>query len=176
MDIDFGDTWPSTIFVHYLKNLDALVVMAEEAERERSSSLLQARLVPDMFPFGQQVSTAVSFSLRALCPLVNRPVPEIEQPENFVQLRDLIEDAVHFLQQLEGAELEGFEGRIVSTRAGLADRAFKGRDFLIGYALPNFLFHYSMAYAILRSEGLPVGKQNFDGFHEYPPGFSFTGQ
>lgn len=176
MDVDFGDTWPSTIFVHYLKNLDALVVMAEEAERERSSSLLQERLAPDMFPFFQQVSTAVSFSLRALCPLANRPVPEVEQPENFAQLRDLIEGAIHFLQQLEDAELEGFEGRAVSTRAGFADWAFKGRDFLVGYALPNFLFHYSMAYAILRSEGLSIGKRDFDGFHEYPSGFNFSRQ
>jgi hypothetical protein len=57
--------------------------------------------------------------------------------------------------------------------AGLSERRLCGRDFLLLYAFPNFLFHLCMAYAILRQQGAAIGKQDFDFFHVYPEGFFF---
>ena len=166
---------PVRFFIHYLKNLAAMVGRVEKAGVE-SSDLLQARLAGDMFPLAQQVSTAVSFSLRAVCPLVGLDIPDLGDAKSCTDLRRTIGAAIECLQQIEAEAFAGFERKTVRTRAGFADLSFTGGDYLRLYAQPNFLFHYSMAYAILRANGVALGKQDFDGFHTYPEGFSFPGQ
>ncbi|MBB3062469.1 DUF1993 family protein [Microbulbifer rhizosphaerae] len=117
----------------------------------------------------------MSLSLRALCPLARIDLPRLAEAGDYAQQGSLVEQAIAFIRKILQEAYEGFEERPVSVRAGFADLDSNGRDFLSLYALPNFLFHYSMTYAILRVEGVPIGKRDFDAFHDYPVGFTFSG-
>ena len=75
------------------------------------------------------------------------------------------------MEALDPAAFAGAETRRIRHRAGFADLDQSGADFLHLYGMPNFLFHASMAFAILRANGVAVGKADFDGLHDYPPGF-----
>ncbi len=88
----------------------------------------------------------------------------------------LIDRTRRFVRKLPSASFQNLENRPVTTKAGFAERRFSSWEYLHLYTIPNFLFHYSMAYAILRVNGVAVGKRDFDGFHEYPPGFTLPGQ
>ena len=72
------------------------------------------------------------------------------------------------LQALQPSQYVGGESRVLESQAGNARVSLPAPEFLLQYALPNFFFHLSMAYAILRSQGVPIGKAQFDGFHDYP--------
>ncbi len=74
---------------------------------------------------------------------------------------------------LEPAEFEGAEVRRIRHRAGFAQLDQDGASFLHLFGMPNFLFHTAMAFAILRSQGIEIGKADFDGLHDYPHGFRF---
>ena len=168
-------SWPVKFFLHYLKNLSTILSCAEIAQEKGGCArgLIDARLAPDMFPLRQQAATAISFSVRALCPLVDLDPPNLGNAEDFLMLRQQVEQVVDFLEGIPPNKFEGFETRAVKTTAGFAEHHFSGRDFLVNYAIPNFLFHCSMVYAILRVNGVELSKGDFDAFHEYPAGFSF---
>ncbi|WP_250463491.1 DUF1993 family protein [Microbulbifer litoralis] len=161
---------PVAVFLYYLHKLSAL---SERARDMDDGELLQARLAPEMFPLGQQITTAVSFAPRTLCPLAKLEVPDLGCAGTFAEIRALIQRTEDFIRQIPESAFADFEAREVTVTAGFAERVFTGDDFLDLYGVPNFLFHYAMAYAILRAAGIPVGKGDFDGFHEYPVGFSF---
>lgn len=168
------------ILQHYLKRLHATLDIAKaHAYRCGSpeSALLGARLTDGMFLFAQQVSTACGFALRACCPLLHIDVPEIAGGDKtFEQLQDRIAGTLQFLKTLPAERISDAEDAIITTTAGFAQREFTGRDYVLCYALPNFFFHLSMAHAILRMQGVAIGKQDFDGYHAYPAGFSFPEQ
>lgn len=77
------------------------------------------------------------------------------------------------LEGLDPAAFAGAAARRIRHRAGFADLEQDGGAFLHLFGMPNFLFHTTMAFAILRAEGLEIGKADFDGLHDYPPGFRF---
>lgn len=174
MQVDSAD--PRKFFLHYLQQLAGLVERGEsysESSRTRPDSMLDARLAPDMFPFSQQVSTAAEFALRALYPLADRDIPDLGSPSTYAQLREVVRHSHSLVQELPVDSLQDFSSKSIVTRAGFTNRKFSGWDYLHLYTIPNFLFHYSTAYAILRASGVPLGKRDFDGYHDYPPGFSF---
>lgn len=159
------------VFLHYLDRLAGLVDTSEIQARERgidAAELLAARLAPDMLPFSTQVEIAANFALRACFPLAGLPVPPYgEFPATFDGLRARIARVVTLLGALDPSAFNGAESRVHESRAGNALVSLKGAEFLSLYALPNFFFHVTTAYAILRSRGLAVGKEQFDGFHDY---------
>jgi hypothetical protein len=164
---------PVPVLTHYLQQADALLVKLSTAGAE-GRALLDARLAPDMLPFANQMTTVVNFSLRIACPLAGRPVPAWERPETSLEsLRHYIAQGSTFLQTLTEADFIGAEARVIDDRAGFADLSLPAAEFLYHYALPNFYFHWSMAFAIARAHGFSVGKMDFDGYHQYPHGFSF---
>lgn len=167
---------PRVFFLHYLQQLAGLVghaVAHGDSSGEGPEALMQERLAPDMFPFSQQVSTAAAFAVRALCPLADAETPDLGQAQNSTELLALISRAESIVAGISQESLQGLERREINTAAGFAGRCFGGWEYLYLYAIPNFLFHMSLAYGILRSRGIAVGKADFDGFHQYPPGFSF---
>ncbi len=159
------------VFGRYLERLDGLVIIAAAYVADRGlpeAALLEARLAQDMLPFEAQVRMAAGFPLRTLRPLVPR-LPELEFPQaaSFANLRDDIAAALGAIEMVEPADLDGREAEIVTDRAGLADIALPAACFVVDYALPNMLFHLSIAYAIARWEGVRLGKADFDGWHRY---------
>lgn len=148
------------VFRHYLARVAEMV---EKAGPEA----LETRLA-DSFPAGQQFATAAGYSLRIACPLAGREVPDLPSA-----LGPRLAVARAMLGAMTAAEFEGAEDRIIRHRAGFAELEQTGAEFLYLYGLPNFFFHLTMGYAALRSAGVPLGKADFDGFHSYPPGFSF---
>ncbi len=165
------------VFLHYLDRLEALVTLAARHDRERpaGASLLHASLAPGMFAFAQQVQVAAGFAVRACCPLLEIEAPPLAGGDaSWAQLHARIGAVRDFLGGIDAQRMNAGARRALNTVAGQASPSFDGADFVLRYALPNFFFHLSMAYAILRQEGLPVGKQDFDGYHAYPAGFSFV--
>lgn len=160
------------VFSRCLRQLGALVDIARR-HAARSGidprTLLDARLAPSMFPFALQVDIAAQFSLRACAPLAQLDVPDFGEPSrSFDDLAARIERSLAFLSGIDPWHMEGAETRTCTSRAGEALVSLPGREFLLQYAMPNFFFHMTTAYAILRQQGVPVGKGNFDGFHVYP--------
>jgi uncharacterized protein len=130
--------------------------------------LLQARLAPDMLPLGVQVEIAVNFVFRACAPLAGKTVPPFgEHRESLAKLQARVEAAQAFLHTLQPEDFAAAAQRTIHDPAGETTVALDGSTFLQQYALPNFFFHLSMVYALLRQHGLPLSKGDFDGWHVY---------
>lgn len=153
------------IFCRSLRRLSAMLDQLDSRPQ-----ILTARLHPDMLPFAAQVNAAISFSLRGCCPLAGREVVSFNDGDS---LRQQVARTIAYLEAIPEQAFEGSGERLCRDRAGFADIALPGDEFLHLYILPNFYFHFSMAYAIARSCGAPIGKGDFDGYHAYAPGFSF---
>jgi hypothetical protein len=124
---------------------------------------LDAALAPDMPPFGDQIAFAASFARRSVLPLLDGPFdPDLDWVVSEPSLRDLLSTT-----RLEIVAAEGGVRARVAHRAGEAELDQSADDYLVTFALPNLWFHVTMAYAILRARGAPVGKADFDGFHVY---------
>lgn len=159
------------VFLRYLERLEGFVDAAEAFARTDGRSideLLAARLSPDMLGFERQVMVAVNFTLRACFPLAGEPIPPYgEFPATTAGLRARAQAAASLLRTLAPARFDDAHARILESQAGLALVRLPAAQFLFEYALPNFFFHVTAAYAILRSQGVPLGKRDFDGFHAY---------
>ena len=126
-----------------------------------------------MFTFAQQVRSAVDFALRMALPLCGHEVPVPPSASNDLSdLRGRIATARSALD-LPDAAFAGAAERHFSERAGFADLDLDASDFVLRFGLPNFWFHLTTAYALMRAAGVDVGKADIDGLHDYPPGFSF---
>jgi len=160
------------VLVHYLRQL---LQMLDKAAAHGGPALLQGRLAPDMFTLGQQVQIAAGFAQRAVAPLVGAEPPSLGEGDapDLAALRRRVAAALAFVGGLAPAQFEAAPA-LLRTRAGEAWLEFVPLDFLRLYALPNFFFHLGMAYALLRQQGVPLGKPDFDGWHQYPAGFSFV--
>ncbi len=160
------------VFLRYLDRLLVFVEAAEEFARVHQRSigeLLTAKLAPNMLAFEQQVLIATNFTLRAAFPLAGEPVPPYgEFPPTVAGLRARAEHAASLLRSLQPAQFVDAEARVLESQAGDALVSLPATEFLFHYALPNFFFHVTAAYAVLRSQGVPLGKEHFDGFHSYP--------
>ncbi|MFZ5709967.1 MAG: DUF1993 family protein [Pseudomonadota bacterium] len=157
------------VFRHYIGRIEGLAARARGRE-----GLMQARLAPDMFGFGQQVATALRLSLRVSFPLAGQPVPpDPALGTDAAGLAERIALTRSALDALDPAAFAGAEGRTIRHAAGFAELEQDGATFLHLFGMPNFLFHTGMAFAILRANGVAIGKADFDGQHDYPPGFRF---
>ena len=156
-----------------LMRLDGMLGRVADWDADRLQALLGSRLAPDMFTFAQQVRTAVQFALRIALPLADQPLPE--PPSATPDLDDLRRRiaAARGALDLPDVAFEGASTRRYRERAGFADLDLGAADFLVRFGLPNFWFHLTTAYALLRAAGAEVGKADIDGLHDYPPGFSF---
>ena len=135
------------------------------ARGEPEAALIEARLAPDMLPFGYQVKSVAEHS-RGSIEGVRAGVysPSLDPwPESMAGLSAKLNDADAFLAALDPAELDGFVGRDMRVEFKGRRRDFAGEDFLLSFAQPNFYFHAATAYDILRAQGLAIGKRDFMG-------------
>ncbi len=151
--------------------LGALADVLEKAEAHAQASkydagaLLQARLFPDMFPLIKQVQIATDFAKGASARLAAVDVPRYEDNEQtFAELQQRISKTLGFIESLPQEAFADAEGRAITHGAGERARYFdSGESYLTGFVLPNFYFHVTSAYAILRHNGVPIGKRDFLG-------------
>lgn len=159
------------VFQRYLRQL-SLMLDAAQAEvtkgRVDEAQLLEARLAPDMLPLHLQVQIAAGFVLRACAPLQGLPVPPLGSPApGLAGLQALLRERQSDLDALPAEAFRNAEARVIDSDAGRAQLQLPVTEFLQHFALPNFFFHLSCAYALLRQSGVPLGKQDFDGLHRY---------
>jgi hypothetical protein len=155
------------VFKQILGSLSAILDQAETHAAERKidpNALLQFRLYPDMFPFTRQIQVAADFAKGAAARLAGVPVPAFDDNEHsFAELKARIAKTLAFIDSLPKAQFEGSEERAISTGSGDKVRHFTGQTYLVHYALPHFYFHATAAYAILRHNGVAIGKKDFIG-------------
>ncbi|MDP5238722.1 DUF1993 domain-containing protein [Uliginosibacterium sp. 31-16] len=154
-------------FVAQLKALDAILGKAEAHTTARKidpSELLTARLYPDMFAFTRQVQIACDFAKGTVARLAGVEVPGYTDTEqSFIELHARIAKTIAFVESIPAASIDGSEGRDITLKAGQRELSFKGLDYLTAYALPNFYFHVTTAYNILRHNGVEIGKRDYLG-------------
>ncbi len=160
-------------FLRTLKALDAILDKALAYAEEKKfdpAVLVSARLAPDMFPLSRQVQMASDHAKGCPARLAGAPVPSFEDTEKTIpELKARIAKTLDFIGTLTPGQIDGSEGRPVSLKAGPRELSFKGQDYLVFFALPNFYFHVTTAYAILRHNGVPVGKLDFLGAAQGQP-------
>lgn len=155
------------LFIRFLGNLSAILEKAAahaEAKKIDPSVLVGSRLFPDMFALARQVQVASDTAKGCGARLAVVDVPSYEDKEaTFAELQERCQKTITFLQTLSADQIDGSEDRdvILPTRQG--PMTFKGLAYLQGFALPNFFFHVTTAYNILRHNGVEVGKMDFLG-------------
>jgi len=126
--------------------------------------LLQTRLFPDMFPLTRQVQIAADFAKGAPGRLAGVELPSYPDTEtSFDELKARLTKTTEFLKTLTPAQIDGSEARDIHLKVGGQEMTFKGQAYLLHFALPNYFFHATAAYAILRSNGVELGKRDFIG-------------
>jgi len=135
------------------------------AKSMEPDAFLQARLYPDMFPLVKQVQIATDFARGVSARLAGVDVPIFEGKENsFSDLDELLTQTLKFLDSVTPSQFEGSETREVVLRPGTPkEKKLSGQAYLSNYGLPQFLFHVTTAYALLRHNGVPIGKRDFMG-------------
>lgn len=155
------------VLKHFLGNLSGLLdkaVIHADARKIDHDVLLNARLFPDMFPLTRQVQIASDQAKGAAARLAGVEVPKFEDDEaSFSDLQARIAKTIAFLDTISPEQLQGSEDRDIVL--ALRDRTleFKGQQYLLAWVLPNFYFHVTTAYAILRHNGVEIGKKDFLG-------------
>ncbi len=158
----------TTVFNQMLGALAGVLAKADAHCATRKidpNALLHARLYPDMFPLLRQVQVASDFAKSVSARLAGVEVPKTEDGEQtFADLQGRISRALAFIASLTPEQFEGCESREIVTQPGTPkEKHFTGQSYLLTYGLPHFYFHVTTAYAILRHNGVEVGKKDYLG-------------
>jgi len=123
---------------------------------------VDARLYPDMFPLSRQIQIATDFAKGACARLASVEPPKYADTEKTIDdLKARIAKTTDFIREFKPSQIDGSEEREISLTLGGQPQKFKGEAYLIGLVLPNFFFHVTTSYAILRHNGVELGKQDF---------------
>jgi hypothetical protein len=153
------------VFQQMLKALRGILAKAQsqaESMKVAPEVLLQSRLYPNMFPLVRQVQIATDFAKGCPARLAGLEPPKYEDAEKtFPEILARIDRVLEFLGTLSASQIDGQEGRTITLTVGGNPMTFAGQPYLLHFALPNFFFHVTTAYAILRHNGIDVGKRDF---------------
>jgi uncharacterized protein len=154
-------------FVNILNNLSAILDKAQahaEAKKIDPLVLTSSRLFPDMLPLTKQVQIACDSAKGAVARLAGVEIPKFEDTEQtFPELKARIAKTVDFIKSVKPAQIDGSEEKEIVLTGGSQERRFKGMQFLLGWANPNFYFHVTTTYALLRHNGVEIGKMDYLG-------------
>jgi uncharacterized protein len=154
-------------FARMLKTLSTLLDKAEAyaaAHNIEPEVLLNWRLAPDMFPLTRQIQLASDFAKGATARLAGAEVPKYaDEEKNFAELKARIAKTMKFVEGFAPKDFEGAEQRDITLTGGGQALHFKGEPYLVQFTLPNFYFHATTTYAILRRCGIEIGKRDFLG-------------
>jgi len=154
----------------FKRNLAALATILGKAHahcasaNHTESAYLQARLFPDMFALAKQVQVAADFAKSGAARLAGVEPERFEDTEqSFAELKARVEKTIAYIETFTSVQIDGSEARAVKYMMGKFPIDMKGQDYLLGFILPNFFFHYTTAYNLLRHNGLAIGKGDFMG-------------
>ena len=154
-------------FASMLRNLSALIEKADAhcaAKKIDPAALASFRLYPDMFPFTRQVQIACDTAKGAVARLAGMEPPKHEDTEqSFADLQARIAKTLDFVESVKADKIDGSETREVVLKMRAGELRLKGLDYLLSHAYPNFYFHVTTAYNILRHNGVEIGKRDFVG-------------
>ncbi len=155
------------VFLRMLANLSAVLDKAAkhaEAKKIEPSVFVTARLFPDMLPLSAQIQIASDSAKGCAARLAGVEVPSFPDTETtFPELQARIEKTVTFLKTLKPEQIDGSEERNIHLKMRTREVDFTGQVFLLHFAMPNFYFHITTAYAILRHNGVELGKMDYLG-------------
>jgi len=148
------------LFVRALRNLSEYLKKGEA----QGDALAEARLAPDMLTLAGQVQRASDAAKGCAARLSGTPAPSFPDEEKTLgQLQERIKKTIDYLKSVPSASIDGSEEKPISLKAGPTELNFTGVQYLQGFAIPNFFFHVTVAYAILRHKGVQIGKMDFLG-------------
>nr|AYM53758.1 hypothetical protein [Archangium gephyra] len=155
------------VFIRMLGNLSGILEKAAayaETKKIEPSVLINSRLAPDMRPLSFQIQIASDLAKGCAARLAGIDPPSMTDTEStFPELQERIKKTIAFLQTVSAAQVDGSEEREVVLKMRGTEMQFKGQPYLLGFVLPNFYFHVTTAYNILRHNGLDIGKADFLG-------------
>lgn len=155
------------VFVRQFGALSKILAKAEAFAAEQRidpATLIDARLAPDMHPFARQVQIASDIVKGGVARLAGIDAPAFADTETtFAELEDRIAKTIGFIASVPADQIDGTEARTITLKAGDKEFPFVGQDYLLHFVLPNFFFHVTAAYALLRQAGVPIGKMDFLG-------------
>lgn len=155
------------VFLRGLAVLSAYLDKAAAFEQEKglmTDSLAGARLAEDMLPLSGQIQRVTDTAKNAIGRLSATETPRFEDDETTIsQLQERIARAVAYFNSVDPGVLDASAAREITIRIGKAERRMSGEDYITTFVLPNFYFHISMAHAILRHEGVAIGKSDYLG-------------
>ena len=148
-----------------LNSLSTILTKAAEYVADKKIEpgvLINARLFPDMFPLVRQVQIATDQAKGGVARLAGIEIPKFEDNEaSFDELQARISKTIEFLDSVDAQQIDGSEDRDIVLQLHEFTREFKGKDYLTYWVLPNFYFHVTTAYSILRHNGVEIGKKDF---------------
>lgn len=154
-------------FIHMLGNLNAILAKAQahaQAKKIDEQALTGFRLYPDMLPFTRQIMIATDTAKGCAARLAGVTPPVYEDTEKTLdELQARVAKTIAYLQTFKPEQIDGSEEKQVTLKRRDGDEHYAGLHYLQWHAIPNFYFHVSTAYAILRHNGVEIGKRDFLG-------------
>jgi hypothetical protein len=155
------------VLLRAMRNLSAILdkgAAHAEAKNFAPEVLINARLAPDMFPLARQVQSVSDAAKGCAARLAGIEVPSYPDTETtFPELQERLAKTVKFLESIEPEQIDGSEEREVVLKMRSGEMRFTGQAYLLSFVLPNFFFHMTTAYDILRHNGVEIGKMDFLG-------------
>jgi hypothetical protein len=152
-------------FIRGLQSLSHILTVGEKYAKENGLSeedIMTARLAPDMLPFTFQIWTVCNTAKNALVRVAGTTAaPVADDQKTFAELQARIASTIEILKGVDRATFDNVDGKEVTMTIQKEERKFTGLSYMTGFAMPNFYFHLSIAYAILRSKGVPIGKGDY---------------
>jgi hypothetical protein len=154
-------------FANTLRNLSVILDKAQahaDAKKTDPAVLCGCRLIADMFPLARQVQVACDTAMGAVARLAGIEVPRHEDIEQTpVELKQRIAKTIDFILSVKPEAIDGSEAKEIVLKLGGKETRFSGLQYLLGHACPNFYFHVTTAYNILRANGVDIGKRDYIG-------------
>jgi hypothetical protein len=154
-------------FVNILTNLSAILDKAQahvDAKKIEPTSLTTFRLFPDMLPMTRQVQIACDTAKGAVARLAGVDIPKHEDTEQTIaDLKARIAKTIAFIESIKPTQIDGSDEKSITLKIGPNERTFTGTQYLLSFAMPNFYFHVTTAYNILRHNGVEIGKRDYLG-------------
>jgi hypothetical protein len=153
--------------INSMRNLSAILDKTQayiDAKKIEPAALLQFRLFPDMLNLTRQIQIATDTAKGVVARLAGVDIPAYEDNETSVaELQARIAKTIAFIEGFTPAQIDGTEDKAIVTKRGDKETHYTGMQFLLGHAIPNVYFHVSIAFAILRHNGVEIGKRDYLG-------------